>query len=383
MIAAVVGVATVAVWAYLLLGRGGFWQARETDAAEPPAPAQWPAIVAVVPARDEVDVIAASVASLLTQDYPGPFRVVLVDDDSSDGTAQAARQAAARLGASDRLEIVRGTPLPPGWTGKLWALSQGIARAAIDDPKHLLLSDADISHAPDSLRRLAARAEAGGFTLTSLMAELHCRTWPERLLIPAFVLFFQMLYPFRWSNAPGRRPAAGAGGCMLVDHRALAEAGGVAAVRGALIDDCAMARLMKRQGPTWIGLTHRARSLRPYTSIGEVGRMISRSAYAQLGYSVAVLAGTLAGLALIFLAPPALAVFATGSAQLAGIFAWLAMAAAYQPMLRFYGRSPLWGLALPLIGALYAGFTLNSAIATWRGRGGLWKGRVQALEEPA
>jgi len=383
MIAAVFGVATVAVWAYLLTGRGGFWQARETDAAEPPAPAAWPAIVAVVPARDEADVIAASVTSLLTQDYPGRFRVVLVDDDSSDGTTQAARAAADRLGAGGRLEIVRGKPLPPGWTGKLWALSQGVACAAADDPKHLLLSDADIAHAPDSLRQLAARAEAGGFVLTSLMAELHCRTWPERLLIPAFVLFFQMLYPFRWSNDPGRRLAAGAGGCMLVDHRALAAAGGVAAVRGALIDDCAMARLMKRQGRTWIGLTHRARSLRPYLSVGEVGRMISRSAYAQLGYSVAALAGTLAGLGLIFLAPPALTVFATGPARLAGGLAWLAMAAAYQPMLRFYGRSPLWGLAMPLIGALYAGFTLSSAIASWRGRGGLWKGRVQALEEPA
>jgi hopene-associated glycosyltransferase HpnB len=383
MIAAVLGVATVAVWTCLLTGRGGFWRARETDAAEQPPPPQWPAVVAIVPARDEADVIAAAVASLLTQDYPGPFRVVLVDDDSADGTAQAARTAAERLGAGARLEVLRGTPPPPGWTGKLWALSQGIASAAGDEPKYLLLSDADIAHAPDNLRRLAARAEAGRFTLTSLMAELCCRTWPERLLIPAFVLFFQMLYPFRWSNDPRRRLAAGAGGCMLVDNRALADAGGVAAVRGALIDDCAMARLMKRQGPTWIGLTHRARSLRPYLSVGEIGRMISRSAYAQLGYSIVVLAGTLAGLGLIFLAPPALAVFAAGPARLAGILAWLAMAAAYQPMLRFYRRAPLWGFALPLIGALYASFTLNSAIATWRGRGGLWKGRVQALEEPA
>jgi len=383
MIATVFGVATLAVWTYLLAGRGGFWRARETDAAEPPPPAEWPAVVAVVPARDEAEVIAAAVGGLLAQDYPGRFRVILVDDESSDGTAGLAQAAADRLGAGERLEIVRGAPPPPGWTGKLWAVSQGVARAAAHEPKYLLLSDADIAHAPDNLRRLAARAEAGGFRLTSLMAELCCRTWPERLLIPAFVLFFQMLYPFRWSNAPQRRLAAGAGGCMLVDRQALADAGGIAAVRGALIDDCALAGLMKRQGPIWIGLTHRARSLRPYASVGEIGRMISRSAYAQLGYSVAVLAGTLAGLGLVFLAPPALALFAAGPARLAGVAAWLAMAAAYQPMLRFYRRSPLWGLALPLIGTLYAGFTLNSAIATWRGRGGFWKGRVQALQEPA
>lgn len=385
MIAAGVGVATVAVWAYLLVGRGGFWQARETDAAEPPAPANWPDVAAVVPARNEADVIAEAVGSLLAQDYPGRLSVILVDDDSADGTAQDAQDAADRLSAGARLQIVRAAPLPAGWTGKLWALSQGIARAAAQEPapKHLLLSDADIAHAPDNLRRLVARAEAGGFKLTSLMAELHCRTWAERLLIPAFVLFFQMLYPFRWSNAPERRLAAGAGGCMLIERQALADAGGVAAVRGALIDDCAVAALMKRQGAIWIGLTHRAHSLRPYRSIGEIGRMISRSAYAQLGYSTAVLAGTLLGLALIFLAPPALALFATGPAQFAGVLAWLVMAAAYQPMLRFYRRSPLWGLALPLIGALYAGFTLSSAVAVWRGRGGLWKGRVQALEEPA
>lgn len=383
MIAAVFGVATVAVWAYLLVGRGGFWQARETDAADPPAPAEWPAVAAVVPARNEADVIAAAVGGLLSQDYPGRFSVILVDDDSSDGTAEAAQAAADRLGAGERLQIVRGAPLPPGWTGKLWALSQGIARASVQEPKFLLLSDADIAHAPDNLRRLTARAEAGGFSLTSLMAELCCRTWPERLLVPAFVLFFQMLYPFRWSNDPRRRLAAGAGGCMLVDRKALAHAGGVAAVRGALIDDCAVAGLMKQQGPIWIGLTHRARSLRPYASIAEIGRMVSRSAYAQLGYSPAVLAGTLVALALIFLAPPALALFATGPARLAGVVAWLAMAGAYQPMLRFYGRSPLWGLLLPLVGTLYASFTLNSAIATWRGRGGLWKGRVQTLEEPA
>jgi hopene-associated glycosyltransferase HpnB len=258
-------------------------------------------------------------------------------------------------------------------------MSQGVARAEAGTPKYLLLTDADIAHAPDNLRQLVARAETGGFALTSLMAELHCETWPERLLIPAFVLFFRMLYPFRWVNDPRRKLGAAAGGCMLASREALAAAGGVAGIRSAMIDDCAMGRALKRQGPVWLGLTHRARSIRPYLTVGEAGRMIYRSAYAQLGYSVWVLAGTLAALAVMFLAPPALAAFARGPAQIAGAAAWGGMALAYQPMLRFYRRSPLWGLAMPLIGALYAAFTLRSAIEFWRGRGGMWKGRAQAI----
>jgi len=381
MIALAFGGAALAAWVYLLGGRGGFWLARETDAQPPPHPASWPTVAAVVPARNEADVIARSIGSLLAQDYPGSFRVILVDDDSSDGTAEAARAEAERLGAADRLEVIAGAPLPAGWTGKLWAVSQGVARAGALEPppKRLLLTDADIAHGPDNLRGLVARAEGDGQVLTSLMAELHCRTWPERLLIPAFVLFFQMLYPFGWVNAPGRRLAAAAGGCMLADREALARAGGIAAIRGAIIDDCALGAAMKRQGPIWLGLTHRARSLRPYLTVGEIGRMISRSAYAQLDYSAWLLAGTLAGLVLVYLAPPALAVLGHGSARICGALAWAGMALAFQPMLRFYRRSPLWGAALPLIGVLYAAFTLRSAIDVWRGRGGMWKGRAQAL----
>jgi hopene-associated glycosyltransferase HpnB len=381
MIALALGVLACAVWAYLLLARGGFWRARETDAAPAPAPAAWPAVAAVVPARDEADVIARSVGSLLAQDYPGPFTVILVDDESGDGTAEAARAAADRLGSQPRLEVLRGRPLPEGWTGKVWAMSQGIAHAEerTPTPAYLLLTDADIAHAPDNLRSLVARAEAGGLALTSLMAELHCRTWPERMLIPAFVLFFQMLYPFRWVNDKRRRLAAAAGGCMLARREALAAAGGVAQIRRAIIDDCALGALMKRQGPIWLGLTHRAQSIRPYVTVGETGRMIYRSAYAQLNYSVWLLAGTLLALALMFLAPPALALFANGAARWAGLAAWLAMAGLFQPMLRFYRRSPLWGLALPAIGLLYAVFTLRSAVEFWRGRGGMWKGRAQAI----
>jgi hopene-associated glycosyltransferase HpnB len=378
MIGTALGVIAVAAWAYLLTLRGGFWLADVTDAGDVPAPEAWPAVIAVVPARDEADVIAASIGSLLAQDYPGAFRVILVDDASSDGTADAARAEAARLGATDRLEVITGAPLPAGWTGKLWAVSQGVARAEAGAPKHLWLTDADIAHDPDNLRRLVARAEGGRYVLTSLMARLHCDTWAEKLLIPAFVLFFQMVYPFRQVNDPRDKLAGAAGGCMLADREALARAGGIAAIRTAVIDDCALGAIMKAQGRIWLGLTDRSRSIRPYETLGQVGRMVSRSAYAQLGYSPWALAGTLLGLGLIYLAPPALALFGAPLARILGASAWLAMAVCFQPMLRFYRRSPLWGLALPLIGALYAAFTLKSAIDVWRGRGGMWKGRAQA-----
>ncbi len=369
------GLLALAAWIYLLAFRGGFWLARERDdRGQAPAPAAWPSVAAIVPARNEADVIARSLGSLVAQDYPGALRIILVDDNSEDGTAAAAPVA------PERLEILRGAALAPGWTGKLWAMKQGADRAAALDPPpdYLLFTDADIAHAPDNLASLAARAEQRGLVLTSLMAQLAIETWAERLMIPAFVFFFDMLYPFAWANDPRRRLAAAAGGCMLVRREALERAGGVAAIRGEIIDDCALARLMKAQGPIWLGLTHRARSLRPYENLRAIGRMIARSAYAQLGYSPLLLAGTLAGMGVVYLAAPALAVFARGAAQGLGLAAWLAMTLAFQPMLRFYGRSPVWGLALPAIGALYTLFTLQSAIDSWLGRGGMWKGRAQA-----
>jgi hopene-associated glycosyltransferase HpnB len=379
---AVLGSLALVIWIYLLLGRGDFWRARERDDRdEAPEPASWPAVVAVVPARDEADVIARSLGSLLAQDYPGDFRVILVDDNSGDGTGDVARALASGLAGGGRLEVITGAPLLAGWTGKLWAQSQGVARAEAGDtpPKYLLLTDADIAHAPETLRRLVARAEARGLVLTSLMARLTVETWAERLLIPAFVFFFAMLYPFAWVNDPGRTTAAAAGGCMLADRRALSQAGGLAAIRGRIIDDCSLGALMKGQGPIWLGLTLRARSLRPYAGFGEIARMVSRSAYAQLNFSPWLLAGTVAGMAVVYLAAPLLAVFAEGVGQWTGLLAWLAMALAFQPMLRLYGRSPLWGLALPLIGALYTSFTIRSAVETWQGRGGQWKGRAQAM----
>ncbi len=367
----VVGAAALAVWLWLVLAHGGFWLARERDGDARAAPARWPSVVAVVPARDEAEVIARSVGSLAAQDYPGEFGIVVVDDDSTDGTA-----AIARALGGERVSVVAGAPLPAGWTGKLWAVAQGVDAAG--SPDWLWLTDADIEHAPDTLASLVARGEGEGRVLVSLMAKLRCARVAERALIPAFVFFFQLLYPFARVNRPGRTAAA-AGGCMLVRRKALSQAGGIGAIRGALIDDCAFGALMKRQGPVWLGLTERSRSIRAYDTAGHVAAMIARSAYAQLGYSPPRLAGTVLGLALVYLAPPCLALLGDGAARVLGLVAWALMALSFQPMLRFYRRSPLWGAALPGIAAFYAGCTLLSAWAHWRGRGGMWKGRAQAL----
>lgn len=358
----------VAIWGALLAS--GFWTTRERDDAAPFAEsAAWPAVVAVVPARDEADVIARALGSLLAQDYPGDFRIILVDDNSTDGTGSIARA----LGG-ERLTVISGAPLPAGWTGKLWALEQGIAVART--PEWLWLTDADIAHAPDTLRRLVGIAQGGQRKLVSFMALLHCRTLAERMLVPAFIYFFKLVYPFGWINRPG--PFAGAaGGCVLVERRALAAAGGVAAMRGALIDDCTLGALIKAQGPIWLGLTQRSRSIRPYAGVGEIAAMIARSAYAQLRYNPLLLAGTIAGLALVFGLPVAL-LAADGLARWLGLLAMALMAASWQPVLAWYRRSPLWGLALPLVAVFYAGCTLASALAYYRGRGGMWKGRAQA-----
>jgi hopene-associated glycosyltransferase HpnB len=292
----------------------------------------------------------------------------------------ARHEAAAARG---EVVVLRAEPRPPGWTGKVWALQQGIAHAATlrDPPQYLLLTDADIVYAPDALAHLVTRARAGGLVLTSLMAKLNCESLAERALIPAFVFFFQMLYPFAWVGRRTMGTAAAAGGCMLVEARALESAGGMAAIRKALIDDCALAAIMKAEGPIWLGLTERAASVRPYPRLDDIRAMVSRSAYAQLRYSPLLLAGTLVGMAVTYLAPPLLAIFASYPSSAFGIAAWLLMAIALQPTLRFYRVSPLWGLALPLIAAAYLVFTLDSAYQHWRGRGGMWKGRPQALSE--
>ena len=368
----------VALWAYLTVARGQFWRARERDDTSDSPPAVWPRVTAIVPARDEADSIAASIQSLLTQDYPGEFSIVLVDDQSRDGTADVARAIAESLGCGHKLDVVAGSTPPSGWTGKLWAQQQGVSRADEFEPAYFLLTDADIVHAPDTLRWLVAHTQARRLTLTSLMAKLRCESNSERLLIPAFIFFFQMLYPFAWVNDPKRQTAAAAGGCMLVRREALRAAGGIAAIRGELIDDCALARTLKRIGPIWLGLTQRAHSIRPYPTMSDIGRMITRSAYAQLDYSVLLLVGTILGMTLIYLAPVLLALMASGVERFVGVVCWITMALLFQPILRFYRVSPLYGLLLPLIAAIYVWFTCASALQHASGRGGMWKGRAQA-----
>ena len=333
--------------------------------------------MAVVPARNEADHIAESVGSLLAQDYRGPWAVVLVDDDSEDGTADAACRAAK---GDARLHVVQGLGLPAGWTGKLWALKQGIdaAMALPEPPDYLLLTDADIVHADDSARRLVARAEEKRLVLTSLMVKLRCESFAERASIPAFIFFFQMLYPFACVNRPRSRVAAAAGGCMLVRADVLREAGGIDVIRGALIDDCALAKVLKARGPIWLGLTERVHSVRPYRALADIRRMVVRSAYAQLRYSPLLLVATLAGMVLTYVVPPFAAIFGSGAARIIGIATWALMALSFQPTLRLYRLSPLWGIALPAIALQYMLFTLDSAYQYVRGRGGSWKGRVQA-----
>jgi hopene-associated glycosyltransferase HpnB len=371
------------IWLYLVAARGGFWRAVQRDDANPLdgiAPGAWPVVSAVIPARDEADCVGQTVASLLRQTYPGEFNVVLVDDQSRDGTAEAAREAAAASGAAGRLTVISGSALPPGWTGKLWAQRQGVEACenASRPPEFILFTDADIVYAPDALQVLVARAKADGLVLTSLMAKLRCKSFAERMFVPAFIFFFQMLYPFAWANNPRRATAAAAGGCMLVRREALRVAGGLESIRTALIDDCSLAKLLKAQGPISITLTDRVHSIRAYPEIGEIRRMVSRTAYAQLHYSPLILLGTVLGLALTYLAPVALTLFARGWPQFIGLFSWILMVLAFRPILRFYRLSVLWAPFLPVIAAIYMAFTLDSAYQHARGRGGMWKGRAQA-----
>jgi hopene-associated glycosyltransferase HpnB len=376
----VIAAMAAAIWLYLAFARAGFWLASEREEGGPAHLAAWPSVTAIIPARNEADGIAETIRSLLGQDYPGDWSVILVDDDSGDGTADAARQAAAALSQDARLTVVTGQPLPAGWTGKLWAVKQGIdaAQSGPKPPDYLLLTDADIAYGPDVLRALVTRAEDGRLALTSLMVKLRCESFAERCLIPAFIFFFQMLYPFPWVNRPGGATAAAAGGCMLVRTDVLRQAGGIDAIHGALIDDCALAKLIKARGPIWLGLTDRVRSIRRYPHFGDIRHMVARSAYAQLRYSPLLLAGTVAGMALAYLVPPLIAMFGSGSARILGLFAWALMAITFAPTLRFYRLSPLWGWALPAIALCYMLYTIDSALQFARGKGGSWKGRIQA-----
>ncbi|MFG3074301.1 glycosyltransferase [Streptomyces sp. NPDC048225] len=390
----VVAALSLAVWLWLLLARGFFWR---TDVRLPARtePAVWPSVCVVVPARDEAAVLPASLPSLLAQDYPGRAEVFLIDDGSTDGTGELARELARRHQGLPLTVASPGEP-PAGWTGKLWAVRHGIGLARARGPEYLLLTDADIAHAPDSLRGLVAAAGTGGFDVVSQMARLRVESLWERLVVPAFVYFFAQLYPFRWIGGDGRnaasdrrtgkkgtRTAAAAGGCVLLRADAAERARIPDAIRHAVIDDVALARAVKGAGSrVWLGLAERVESVRPYPRLRDLWRMVSRSAYAQLRHQPLVLAATVLGLALVYLVPPAALVLGLaagrGATAVPGAAAWLVMAATYLPMLRYY-RQPWWlAPLLPLTAFLYLLMTVDSAVQHYRGRGAAWKGRTYA-----
>lgn len=366
------------IWVYLLLARGDFWRI-----SLPPAPRSCGLrrkIVAVIPARDEVAVIGDAVQSILQQSYDGPIHVIVIDDGSSDGTAVAAAAAAASIGARAGLTVIAGAPLPPGWTGKLWAMSQGVAAAAALAPDYLLFTDADIHHDPANIAALVANAETHGRDLVSYMVELPVATLAEKALIPAFVFFFLQLYPPEWIASARSSAAGAAGGCMLMRPQALARIGGLEAIRSQLIDDCSLARSAKAAGGSiWLGMTRSARSTRGYVSFTAIGRMISRSAFNQLRHSYLLLCATIIGLFVTYLLPPLLLFSGSAVAIALGAGAWSLMSLCYLPMVRFYRLSPLWSLCLPAIAIFYAAATVHSALQYGLRRGGNWKGRIQDM----
>lgn len=368
-------VASFGAWLYLLLLHGRFWRIRPLLAPADPLPEHSASlrIAVVIPARDEARTISECVRSLIRQDWPGELHIWVVDDSSADRTAEIAREA-----GGGRVSVLPAGTLPRGWTGKLWALECGTREARLFLPDFLLFTDADIVHAPDSIRHLVARAETSRRDLVSVMVRLHCESLAERLLIPAFVFFFFMLYPPGWIARSDRRAAGAAGGCILIRLAALERIGGLAAIRGELIDDCALARHVKRSGGSlWLGLSDSTRSIRPYVSFRDVRAMISRTAFTQLRYSPLLLAGTVLGMSLLYVVPVAAAV----AGGLIGAAAWTVMAVAFMPMLRFYRQPFSAAMLLPVAGLFYTAATVESAIRYWTGRGGAWKGRHQAAAQ--
>jgi hopene-associated glycosyltransferase HpnB len=369
------------IWVVLTFFWGGFWQVRAFDggARAPSKPQQWPNVVAVVPARNEAETIARCVESLFRQEYGGELHVVVADDHSEDGTGALAQSAAEGAGAKDQLTVVRAAALQSDWTGKLWALQQGVDKAAAFSPEYLWFTDADIVHAPDTLQGLVTWAEDQRRDLTSLMVLLQAKTLPERLLIPAFLYFFLMLYPPRWIAMENARTAGAAGGCILLRREALERIGGIAAIRAEVIDDCALARAVKRSGGRiWMGLTRKSVSLRAYTRFREIRDLIARTAFTQLRYSAVALLGTLLGLLLTYLVPVVLTFHPQTMVWRLALAAWALMTLTYLPTVRFYRLSPLWAPLLPLAVVFYLYATCLSAVRYWIGRGGQWKGRAQA-----
>ena len=368
----------VLIWLYLMLGRGGFWLIAGLLSTDTTAPGAAARVVAVIPARNEAPVVGLAVQSLLAQQFAGELYIVVVDDASSDGTAEVVRAAAAQAGATERVTVIHGSGPDPGWSGKVCAMARGVAVAGSQQPDYLLFTDADIHHEPDHVARLVANARRLNSDLLSSMVLLTVENGAERWLIPAFVFFFLKLYPPTWIATGGAATAGAAGGCMLVRPDALGRSGGLAAIRSEIIDDCSLARAIKRAGGrVRLGLTRRARSLRPYGSLSEIGRMIARTAFNQLGHSWLLLLGTLVGLVATYLLPPLLLFSGSLPGILGGACAWALMSLCYAPMVRFYGLNPLWTLTLPAAAAFYAGATVYSAWQYHSGRGGLWKGRAQ------
>ena len=365
---------TLLAWLYLTFLHGRFWQPLVDFPAEPPR--VWPSVTIIVPARNEAESLPRSLPSWLKQDYPGAWRVVLVDDHSNDGTGKLAQDIAAKLGKADKFQILNAPDLPTGWSGKVAAQHHGVSQSTSD---YILFTDADIEHPPHSLKRLMARSLKDQLDLNSLMVRLNCQSFAEKLLIPAFVFFFALLYPFRRANNPASRVAAAAGGVMLVKRAALDSIGGMARIKNALIDDCALARAIKdNKGRTRLALARDVLSLRPYPAIGDVWDMIARTAYTQLNYSPLLLAGSALGLALLFFVPVIVPLIGNPAATLTALTAWLVMAGIYWPLVAFYRLPVWWALLLPAAALIYILATLDSARRYWQGKGGQWKGRSQA-----
>ncbi|HIK03130.1 MAG TPA: glycosyltransferase [Trichormus sp. M33_DOE_039] len=385
------------IWLGLLTLRGQFWRVDQQLETFEPVLTSLPTVCVVVPARNEAELLPITLRSLLLQDYPGEFHIFLVDDHSTDGTAAFAEGVAHAVDKAKQLHILSSASLPPGWSGKLWAVEQGIQNATTFTPDYFFLTDADIEHDVNNLRRLVAKAEQEDLDLASIMVKLRCQSFWEKLLIPAFVFFFQKLYPFRWVNNPKNKTAAAAGGSILIRGTALERIGGISAIRQALIDDCALAQAVKGTGdwekeknttssfPTpsrkiWLGLSSLTRSLRPYPSLQTIWDMVARTAYTQLNYSPWLLLGTVVAMTLIYLVPPlGLLIGALLGNQLialTGLITWLLMTLAYFPTVRFYRCSFVFAFSLPAIAFLYTLMTIDSAFRHWQGRGGAWKGRV-------
>ena len=373
-----IAILPLAAWLYLFFARGNFWQVHEETVELKPLK-RWPRVVAIVPARNEAETVGRAITSLAKQDYPGDFFTILVDDHSDDGTADLARKAAVECNVSGRISIHLASELLPGWTGKVWAMNEGIAAAAGRAPDYFWLTDADITHAPDTLRRLVCQGERDSLDLASLMAYLRVKTFPERLLIPAFLYFFLTVYPPNWVMDPKSRAAAAAGGCILLRRSALERIGGVTAVRSEVIEDCALARAVKQSGgKIRLGLTRSSVSLRGYDSFAGIRDLIARVAFTQLRYSFLVLLGALTGLFVTYLLPWLLFFAFPGEAWLAVDTTTAMMAATFAVTVKFYGLAWPWALTLPIAALSYAYATCVSAVRYWLGRGGQWKGRAQA-----